>query len=291
MRGASKMRNLILVIGSSILMIQSALAQNNQCTSEGKKIISLGGAVTEMIYALGEQDRLVGVDVTSTYPMDALKLPKVGYYRAVSAEGLLSLGPDLIIADPDAGPPEVLNQLAAVGVCINKVGDGGSAEAVLNRVTQISEALGVSEKGEQFKAALKTKFDMAMAGHDNVEMEKPRVLFLLSAKDGTPVAAGDKTDAASIIKLSGAENAVGGFEGYKPLSSEVAAASGADYILMMDHVVKSSGGKESILNLPQIKMTPAGQNGKLIAMDGLLLLGFGPRTPDALEQLSSQFNQ
>lgn len=285
------MRNVLLVIGSSLLMIQSAFAQSNQCTSEGKRIISLGGAVTEMIYALGEQDRLVGVDVTSTYPMEALKLPKVGYYRAVSAEGLLSLGPDLIVADPDAGPPEVLNQLTAVGICIKKVGDGGSADAVLNRVTQISDALGVSEKGKQFKTELKTKFEMATVGNDISMDQRPRVLFLLSAKDGTPVAAGNETDADAIIKLSGAENAVSGFEGYKPLSSEVAAASGADYILMMDHVVKSSGGKENILNLPQIKMTPAGQNGKLIAMDGLLLLGFGPRTPDALKQLSSQFKE
>ncbi len=283
------MKKLISVIILFIMMGQMAFAQSDQCTSAAQRVISLGGAVTEMIYALGEQDRLAGVDVTSTVPAAVHRLPKVGYYRAVSAEGLLSLGPDMIIADPDAGPPEVLDQITAVGVCIRKVGHGGSAEAVYARATQIADALGVSAKGETLKAELMTKFEAATAGND--EGTKPRVMFLLSAQDGTPVAAGSDTDANAIIELAGGVNAITGFEGYKPLSSEVAASSGADYILMMEHVVESSGGKDKILELPQIKLTPAGNNGNLIAMDGLLLLGFGPRTPDAIQQLSAQFNE
>ncbi len=283
------MKNLFLSIAVFLVTAQVAIAQSEQCVSEAKRVISLGGAVTEMIYSLGEQDRLVGVDVTSTVPTAVHRLPKVGYYRAVSAEGLLSLGPDLIIADPDAGPPEVLNQIADVGVCIHKVGDGGSVEAVLSRAIDIADMLSVSEKGVALKTELAAKFNAAIPMND--ERNKPRVMFLLSAQDGTPVAAGSDTDANAIIELAGGVNAISGFEGYKPLSSEVAASSGADFILMMEHVVKSSGGKEKILNLPQIKLTPAGRNGKLIAMDGLLLLGFGPRTPDAIAKLSIHFSE
>lgn len=283
------MRHTVFLIGAYFIMCQTAFAQNNNCTSDGNRVISLGGAVTEIIYALNEEKRLVGVDVTSTYPTDAFQLPKVGYYRAVSAEGLMSLGPDLIIADPDAGPPEVLDQLATIGICIKKVGSGGSPQAIYDRVTQIADALNVNEKGNDLNTELKSQFDQAAKNLSEISDAPPRVLFLLSAQDGTPVAAGEGTDADAIIKLAGGENAVSGFKGYKPLSSEVAASSGAEYILMMSHVLESSGGKDKILALPQIRMTPAGENQKLIAMDGLLLLGFGPRTPDAIKQLSSQF--
>ena len=285
------MKHLIYPVIFLLFNAQIVLAQAQNCQTAGQRVIALGGAVTEMIYALGEERRLVGVDVTSTYPASAFKLPKVGYYRSVSAEGLLSLGPDLIIADPDAGPPEVFDQLKAVGLCIQIIGKGGSADAVLERVTQIAKILNVNEKGNALRKKLSDEFAEAMAQPLNNASEKPRVLFLLSVKDGTPVAAGTDTDANAIIHLAGGVNAVDGFSGYKPLSSEVAVASKADFILMMSHVVESSGGAPSILNLPQISLTPAGRLGNFISMDGLLLLGFGPRTPDAIKSLSNQINK
>ena len=81
-------------------------------------IVSVGGPVTEIIYALGEQDRLVGRDTTSVYPPEANDLPNVGYMRALSAEGVLSLSPDLILARSTSGPPVTLDQLAASSVPI-----------------------------------------------------------------------------------------------------------------------------------------------------------------------------
>ncbi|MEZ5758251.1 MAG: ABC transporter substrate-binding protein [Emcibacteraceae bacterium] len=282
------MRHLIYPVIFLLLNAQTALAQEQNCQTAGQRVIALGGAVTEMIYALGEEKRLVGVDITSTYPASALKLPKVGYYRTVSAEGLMSLGPDLIIADPDAGPPEVLDQLKAIGICIRKIGGGGSADAVLDRVALIADILNAEGKGNTLRKSLSDDFAEATVRSMEIASEKPRVLFLLSAQDGTPVAAGIDTDANAIIHLAGGVNAVDGFSGYKPLSSEVAAASKADFILMMSHVVESSGGPSSILNLPQIRLTPAGRLGNLISMDGLLLLGFGPRTPEAINSLSNQ---
>tara|TARA_R110002096_G_C14661942_1_gene728479 strand:+ start:6774 stop:7634 length:861 start_codon:yes stop_codon:yes gene_type:complete len=284
------MRQLIYVIVGFFLTSFSSSAQSDVCESAGAQVIALGGAVTEMIYALGEEDRIVGVDVTSTVPSDTSKLPKLGYYRSVGAEGLLSLGPDMIIADPDAGPPEALGQVSSVGVCIRKVGRGGSAQAVLDRVNQIASALNIPEKGKELRVELAAEFDDAenLVALKKKSQPAPKILFLLSAKDGAPVAAGQDTDANAIIELAGGINAVSGFTGYKPLSSEVAASSAADYILMMSHVVQGSGGKEAILSLPQLQLTPAGKNGNLISMDGLLLLGFGPRTPAAIKSLTQQ---
>lgn len=284
------MRHLIYVYVGFFIATLSASAQSNICESASERVIVLGGAVTEMIYALGAEDRIVGVDVTSTVPNDTERLPKVGYYRAVGAEGLLSLGPDMIIADPDAGPPEALDQVSSVGVCIRKVGRGGSAEAVLDRVGQIAAALNIPEKGAELRSKLAAGFEEAekLVALKKQSKRSPKILFLLSARDGTPVAAGQETDANAIIELAGGVNAVSGFTGYKPLSSEIAASSAPDHILMMSHVVQGSGGKEEILSLPQLQLTPAGRNGNLISMDGLLLLGFGPRTPAAIKSLTEQ---
>lgn len=284
------MRQLIYVVSAFLISTVSVAAQINICQSAGNRVIALGGAVTEIIYALEAEERIVGVDVTSTVPSDTEKFPKVGYYRRVGAEGLLSLGPDMIIADPDAGPPEALDQVASVGVCIRKVGSGGSAEAVLDRVEQIANALNIPEKGKALKEKLASEFEQVknLVALRKLSKPTPKILFLLSAKDGPPVAAGQDTDADAIIKMAGGVNAITGFTGFKPLSPEIAASSEADYILMMSHVVEGSGGKDTILSLPQLQLTPAGKNGNLISMDGLLLIGFGPRTPTAIRSLAEQ---
>jgi iron complex transport system substrate-binding protein len=260
-----------------------------ECSADAKRIISLGGTVTEIIYALGEEDRLVGVDTTSTYPTSANTLPKLGYYRAVAAEGLLSLGPDLIVADADAGPDETLKQIEAAGVCVRRTPDGGDVASVISRVEKVAEFLGVETKGADITIAINTATNAILSKVDAVQ-KKPRVLFLLSANTGTPVAAGRGTEADAIIRLAGGVNAGDGISGYKPLTPEAAIAAEPDFILMMEHVVRQVGGKDKVLRIPQIALTPAGQNRQLIAMDGLLLLGFGPRTPDAINDLANQIH-
>lgn len=271
------------------LMLVLAPHAGLACESPGRRVIALGGAVTEIIFALGEGDRLVGVDTTSRYPEIATTLPDVGYYRQLGAEGLLSLAPDLILADPGAGPPAALRQVASAGVCIVEVTDGGSAAAVGERVRDVAAALKVEDKGTVLADRLDARFaelDAAVtAGAD-----RPKVLFLLSLAGDTPLAAGSDTDADAIIRLAGGVNAVA-FKGYKPLSPEAAAAAAPDALLMMAHVVDEAGGASHVLGLPQIRLTPAGRAGRLIAMDGLLLLGFGPRTPDAIAELAARLRQ
>lgn len=276
----------LFFIGLAILFGQmtSALA-NASCPEDPQRIVSLGGIVTEIIYKIGAENRLVGVDSTSQFPMHARDIPNVGYYRQVSAEGILSLGPDLVLADADAGPPDTLKQLQQAGVCVAVAPDGGTVSSIQDRIRMISATLGLSDAGDAIAADVASAF----AKIDDVlsaRKTEPTILFLLSVDGGTPMVAGMHTEADDIIALAGAQNAVTGFEGYKPLSPEVAASSAPDYILMMDHVVRQAGGAERILSLPPLAATPAGRNGRLISMDGLLLLGFGPRTPDAVIEIS-----
>lgn len=116
---------------------------------------------------------------------------------------------------------------------------------------------------------------------------RPSVLFLLSIGGGAPLAAGRGTSAAEIITLAGGRNAVQAFEGFKPLSAEAAIAAAPDVLLVTDRSLAALGGRESLLARPELALTPAGRARRVVAMDGLLLLGFGPRTPDAALRLAS----
>ena len=91
-------------------------ASATNTTNLPARVVSVGGAITETLYALGAEHLLVGADTTSLYPAAATRLPSVGYARALSAEGVLSLRPTLLLAGAEAGPPAVMRQLAAARV-------------------------------------------------------------------------------------------------------------------------------------------------------------------------------
>ena len=275
------------IVSTALALTFSSSLLAATCNSKGERVIALGGTVTEIIYALGEETRLVGVDTTSSYPAETATLPKLGYYRAVSAEGLLSLSPDLIIADADAGPDVILDQVSKAGVCIIRTPDGGTIKSVVERVHSIAKALDTS--GGKLANSIENAFS-AVSEKIEVVSDKPRVMFVLSAANGTPVVAGNDTEADAIIALAGGVNAGGAIERYKPLTPEAAIAAKPDFILMMDHVVMQSGGPNKILSIPQIAMTPAGKSGDLIVMEGLLMLGFGPRTPEAISELANKIH-
>jgi len=283
------MKHLVVSILVVLSVFHAFMAVAEDCKSNGERVIALGGTVTEIIYALEQGDRLVGVDTTSNYPVDAARKPKLGYYRAVASEGILSLAPDLVIADADAGPDKILEQVSAAGVCVVRTPDGGTLASVTARVNKIAEILEVSEKGNVLAQEIQSSSEQILADVAK-QKQNPRVLFLLSVSAGTPVAAGAGTEADAIIALAGGINAGEGIEGYKPLTPEAAIAAKPDYILMMNHVIGQSGGPQSVLSIPQVALTPAGKAGNLIGMDGLLLLGFGPRTPEAIQQLAQKIH-
>ena len=96
-------------------------AQANPAAFDAPRVVSLGGAMTETVYALGAEDQLVGTDTTSLYPAAALQTAKVGYMRQLSAEGLLSLRPDAVLGTNEAGPAVVLDQIRSAGVRVELV--------------------------------------------------------------------------------------------------------------------------------------------------------------------------
>lgn len=254
-----------------------------------QRIVAVGSSITEIVYALGAENLLVGVDTTSLYPEAARSLPQVGYMRALSAEGVLSLKPTLIIATTAAGPAGVLDQLKATGIEVMVLPDHYDFDSVITKIAAIGKAVGKGPEADAMiargRAAMKTLSDQLAKATNH-----PRVLFLLGMGSGAPQAAGRGTAADGIIKLAGGVNAIDGYNGYRPLTPEAVIASKADYILVTRQTVEAMGGVQAILDQPAINRTPAGKAGKVLEFDALLLLGFGPRTPEAAERLAAKLH-
>lgn len=249
------------------------------------RVLSLGGSVTEIIYALGEEDRLIARDTTSSHPPAVEALPDVGYLRALSPEGVLSVAPDLVIAEADAGPPEAIAVLKAASIPFVSVPEGYDRAAVAAKIAAVADALDVADKGAVLAEEIDTALAAAVASAE--DGPKKRVMFILSMQGGRILASGTNTAADGIIALAGGENAISAYQGYKPLTDEAASQANPDVILMMERGGDHGAANADIFAHPGLSTTPAAAAEAVVRIDGLLLLGFGPRTPEAVTRLST----
>lgn len=275
-------RRRALALGAAATVVASSA----QAQKPAPRIVSVGSALTEIFYALGAETLLVGVDSTSLYPIAARSLPQVGYMRALSAEGVLALRPTLIMATTAAGPAATLEQLRSTGIEVIVLPDRYDYDSVIRKIEAVGQATGKIAQADALIA--QGRADMkALADRLATTTAKPRVLFLLSMGNGAPQAAGRDTAADGIVRMAGGINAIDGYAGYRPLTPEAVIASRADYIVLPRPSVDSMGGVEAVLDQPSIRQTPAGRAGKVLQFDIVLLLGFGPRTPQAATELAA----
>ena len=272
----------------SRLLLATALAMLPTGVLAQDRVLSIGGSVTEIVYALGQEGRLVGRDTTSTYPASAEALPDVGYLRALSPEGVLSVSPDLILMEAGAGPAETLATLEGAGVKIVTIPGANSPESVVAKVQAVAIALGQEAKGAELIAQIKEETARALATVAAQPGPKPRVLFILGNSGGRLTGAGSDTSAAAMIALAGGVNAIEGFAGYKALTDEAVAAAAPDIILAMEpDEGPGRSGDDPLFSHAALAATPAGQAKRVVRMPGMFLLGFGPRTPEAIATLNA----
>lgn len=265
-------------------MAAGPVYSSDRLPENADRIVAIGGSLTEIVYALGEQDRLVARDSTASFPAEALSLPDVGYMRALSPEGVLSVKPDGILAIEGSGPPEAVSVLASAGVPFVTVPEGYSGEAIQQKIRAVGTALGVDGKAEALSQKVAADLESAVADAHK-QNRTTRVLFVLSYAGGRVLASGTGTAADAIIQMAGAQNAIDGVPGYKQLNEEAITAANPDVILMMERHGDGNAASDILANAA-IAQTPAGQNKRLIRMNGLYLLGFGPRTASAVRELS-----
>ncbi|WP_246448856.1 heme/hemin ABC transporter substrate-binding protein [Paracoccus amoyensis] len=261
-------------------------AQEAAQTDPQPDVLSIGGSVTEIIVALGQGHRLKARDTTSTYPPEVTELPDVGYMRALSPEGVLSVGPSLIISEEGAGPPEALEVIRAADVEFIEVPEAFTADGILQKIDVVGDALGVPDRADELAAEVKAALAAATQDAERPEGSKKRVLFVISTQDGKINASGTGTSADAIIRMAGGVNAISDYEGYKQITDEAVGLAAPDVILMMDRGDDHGAADDQLFAMPAIKLTPAAETRASVRIDGLLLLGFGPRTAEAVRQLN-----
>ena len=247
--------------------------------------MSIGGSLTEIIYALGEEDRLVARDSTSVYPPAVFELPDVGYIRQLSPEGVLSVNPSGILALHGAGPREAVDVLKKASVPYVEIPDNFDHAGILAKIRAVGEALDVEEKAGRLAAEVDASLSAVEKQTAAIERRK-RVLFILSMQDGKVMASGTETAANGIIELAGAVNAIDGYTGYKQVSDEAIITAAPDVVLMMDRSGNHAISDDDLFAHPGIAPTPAASARQVVRMDGSYLLGFGPRTAQAVHDLA-----
>lgn len=249
------------------------------------RIVSVHGSLTEVVYLLGAQDQLVGTDTTSTHPEAAARTPKVGYLRQLSAEGLLALRPQAVLGTDEAGPPIVLSQLAQAGVPLRLVQVHHRFQDVLDKVQLVGAVTQRAAAAQALSAQLQTQWETTRHRVQRSALQTaPRVLFIM-AHGGAPMTAGGGTAAQAVIELVGARNALEGVRGFRPVNAESVAQARPDWVLTTHESVAALGGLAHFWQQPGLAQTPAGRRQRLISLDAMALLGFGPRLPAALDDL------
>ncbi|MDO8031813.1 helical backbone metal receptor [Janthinobacterium sp. SUN128] len=274
------------------MQVLAAVSDAAKPMVKARRIVSVGGALTEIVYALEAQGELVGVDTTSLYPAVAQQLPQVGYARTLSAEGVLSLAPTQLIATEEAGPQTVLRQVRDAGVPVAVLNANNKFEGLLERVKQVGQITGRADPAARLAQALQQQWDGALGKVRQRSHAPVRVLFILAHAPNQVMVGGRETGADAMLAYAGAVNVMGGpagFAGYKPLTPEAVIAARPDIVLVTDQGLKASGGVDGILKLPGLAQTPAGRKHRIVSLETMLLLGFGPRMPQALGELDAAF--
>ena len=251
------------------------------------RIVSVGGDVTEIVYALGYGDQIVATDSTSVYPPEAGDTAKVGYVRSLAAESLLSLDPSILLLGGAAGPEAVVEQLRDVGLDMVTVDDRYTIDAVRTKVRQVADALGAPERADALIAEIDADWDRACAEIDTIE-GRPVGLFFAALGDSGPQAAGTETAGHAVLDSLGVENAFAGQQGYRALSMEAAVAADPDVIFVMSHNVRALGGLDAVANHPALALTSAGREGRIVAVDSVRVMSFGPRAAEGLAEAARE---
>lgn len=278
----------IIFGGGAALLTGTSPHARAEAPQAPERIVSVGGAVTETLYALGLGSKVLAADTTSMYPAEARALPKVGYLRQLSAEGVLGMRPDLILLGEGAGPAAAVDQIKSADLDVVEVGTPWTPEGVATLIETVGTAAGDASAATDYAETVSAQFDEVAKAVPTTD--QPSVLLVLNAGAGPLLGAGTNTAAEAVITMAGGRLALPTLEGYKPLSLEPVLAADPDFILIPSHVVMALGGEDALAEIDVISKTTAGREGRIIVADSLYLLGFGPRTPQAIADLANLFH-
>lgn len=275
---------ILFALSCLLLPIKSFAETASKGTTEYKRIVSVGGTITEILYALDLQNAIVGVDLTSYYPAETAEKTNVGYLRNLNAEGILSLQPDLILALEESGPAPTIVQLKNSTVEFKQIPMAQSIEEAAGLIRQVAQIVGKADAGEELAQKMLADVNTAQKMLKDTHT-KTKTMFLYARGTKVLMVAGPDTPASQMIQLAGGENANSGIQGFRTFSAEAVVETAPEVILMLTKGIESLGGVDGALKLPGVIATPAGKDKRIVHMDDQYLIGFGPRLGLALQDL------
>ena len=249
------------------------------------RIITAGSSSSEIVCALGHCDDIVATDRTSQYPVQLQNLPSIGYRNSISAEGIISQMPELVILEEEYVKDALIDQLQSTGIKTVVVAQDRSWDSTQERINTIAAALDKEEAGQELIAQMESELAEVKKVVEDSE-SRPTVLGVYARGAGA-LQVGGPNSAFALIELAGAQNAVPEINGFKPLNTESLIQANPDYILFFDSGLESVGGVDGVLQIPGVAQTTTGQQRQIIAMDGVKLTNWGPRLPEAARELFS----
>ena len=258
---------------------EDKVSLNCETTQNSSRIVVAGGSITEIIYFLNSEEKIVALDVTSNYPEKAKELPSIGYVRNLSAEGILSMNPSIVFGEDDMGPPGVIKQLRDINIDLRIIPEEKTIDGILDKIYCIASIIDKVPNAE-------SKINSTLIP-DILSIEKrlststlipKRVMFIFSIKGNKIIVAGSGTSGDGFIKMTGSENIFSTIEGWKSVSQEAIIKENPDYIIMSERDLHNSETIKSISENPIFKNIRAFEEQNIIFDDAMAMLGFGPRT-------------
>ena len=276
-----------IVILFSFAFSEDDYHESCSIVKDDSRVVIAGGSITEIFYLLGIEDRIVALDITSTYPEEAKKFPSVGYVRMLSAEGILSMNPSIILGENDMGPPTVIEQVKKTGIELKIIPEEKSIQGIIQKIRCVASVMGVSSLAEELiNHEYIEKYNQIKQNQDKVSSKNISAMVIYSMQGTSPIVCGTGESGDAFLKLIGAKNAFASFEGWKPASAESIIANDPDYIIVTSRLLKRFSNIEELKKHPSLSQTTAAQNDNIIAKDGMAMMGFGPRTLDCALEVS-----
>jgi iron complex transport system substrate-binding protein len=271
----------------------AALADANpKVSAEKMRIIAAGGSITEIIYALGKQQFIVATDSTSLYPAQAATLPKLGYFRQLSTEGILSFQPTHLFGAQATGPESLAGQLAGAGVEVHIFNEQRDVAGLHQLISEIGELLDAPEKATKLNrkitqqiAQLKAKASERTLAHSTGHEGKITALFVMSDSDRGLTVAGGNTVPQALFDDAGLINAAKNLPDYKVMDNESILTANPDIIFVASHRAREADALQHLCEHPALKATNAGRNCAISALESSSALGLSPRYPQALKKV------
>lgn len=273
----------------SVFCVSLFFTQLSHAADVPQRWVSAGGAMSEWVVALGGESKLVGVDTTSLHPESLKSLPSIGYQRQLSAEGILSLRPNILVGSEEMGPPPVLEQLRAAGVQVEVLSVQVDVPTLRSNVQRLGELLGAEDKAEELIGNFQQQLtgQQAWVAAAQQQQTAPGVLLLVGHAGSKPMVAGKDTVGDWLIKQAGGRN-LATHSGYKVFSVEAMAGLNPEVLIFADRALSGKAAQQALLKeSPVLASTKAAHAGRLVEVDPTLLVGgLGPRLPHSLIQLS-----